>query len=64
MFNIDGWKITSDDKGNLVFLHINLNTNEHELVKIVKIPKSHKKRRTTLQKLKDFGNKLGKKKVI
>ena len=44
--------------------HINLNTNEHELVKIVKIPKSHKKRRTTLQKLKDFGNKLGKKKVI
>tara|TARA_B110000967_G_C18741072_1_gene487756 strand:- start:9 stop:197 length:189 start_codon:yes stop_codon:yes gene_type:complete len=61
MFSIGDWRFGTDDKGNLAFSHMNSNTSEYELVKIIKIPKSHKKKKTTLQRLKDFGKKLSKK---
>ena len=61
MFNVGDWKISTNNKGDIVYLHKNVNTEEYELVKIIKVPKNHKKKKTTLEKLKKFGNKLIKK---
>ena len=59
MFNLGReWKIDTDKNNNLIFSHINENTEKYEIVKIFKIPKSHKKKKSTLQKLKDLGNKI------
>jgi len=39
--NIGDWRIRQNDKGDCIFSHKNLNTNEFETVKTYKNPKTH-----------------------